>query len=282
MHRSLLFLFAVGILVSCQPTASDNPQDCPVNQTATIGLRDSIQSTALGEKRYLNYYLPAGYQVDSAATYPVVYLLDGSKHEDFPHIAGLMQFLNMYEIAPKMIVVGIENVDRYRDFTYPSKNKLDLEEMPTSGGSAAFMQFIEEELQPHITQKLRTTAPRTLIGQSMGGLLATEVLMRKPDLFEQYFIISPSLWWDDQSLVPEMPTYFQSHPELNKRVFVSLGEEHPVMHEVADKLVEAMRNSENPSLEVHYEPILTENHATILHKAVYLGFERLYPKQEDE
>ncbi|MBK7286445.1 MAG: hypothetical protein IPI95_04685 [Flavobacteriales bacterium] len=46
-------------------------------------------------------------------------MLDGSANEDFPHIAGLAQFMNMYDLLPKSIVVGIANngKSRYHDFT---------------------------------------------------------------------------------------------------------------------------------------------------------------------
>ena len=70
-------------------------------------------------------------------------LLDGSKDEDFIHIAGIVQFgsFSWINMLPETIVVGIANVDRKRDFTYPSQNTLDQEEFPTSGKSAHFIQF---------------------------------------------------------------------------------------------------------------------------------------------
>ncbi|MDB5281176.1 MAG: hypothetical protein JWO06_251, partial [Bacteroidota bacterium] len=71
----------------------------------------TIQSNELGETRKLNIYLPEGYSPDSATTYPVIYLLDGSANEDFIHIVGIVQFLNMIGTLPKSIVVGIANVD---------------------------------------------------------------------------------------------------------------------------------------------------------------------------
>ncbi|MBK7752480.1 MAG: hypothetical protein IPI41_07700 [Flavobacteriales bacterium] len=56
-----------------------------------------LRSVALGQDRVLNIYLPDGYR-DTTATYPVIYVLDGSANEDFPHIAGLVQYMNMYEL----------------------------------------------------------------------------------------------------------------------------------------------------------------------------------------
>ena len=109
----------------------------------SIGKTISIHSSVLKEERVLNVYLPQDYSADGSKTYPVIYLLDGSKDEDFIHIAGIVQFgsFSWINMLPETIVVGIANVDRKRDFTYPSQNTLDQEEFPTSGKSARFIQF---------------------------------------------------------------------------------------------------------------------------------------------
>lgn len=41
----------------------------------------------------------------------------------------------MIDAMPKSIVVGIANVDRKRDFTFPTTIKKDKEDFPTTGGS---------------------------------------------------------------------------------------------------------------------------------------------------
>ncbi len=244
-----------------------------------FGVIERIESVPLAEARVLNIWLPQGFDPDSSLSYPVIYVLDGSAHEDFPHIAGLVQFLNMYELMPKSIVVGIANVDRYRDFTHTTTARSDLKAIPNAGGSEKFIRFLATEVQPLIERNYPTNGQSTIIGQSLGGLLATEILMKQPELFDDYIIVSPSLWWDNQSLVKGAASYFAGHPELQKRVFVSLGEEHRTMHKVADELVAAIRDSGNKKMKVYYEPILTEDHATILHRAVYRGFELLYAKK---
>ncbi|GAA4465567.1 hypothetical protein GCM10023189_46350 [Nibrella saemangeumensis] len=87
-----------------------------------LGIIDEIQSTQLAEKRTLNIYLPEGYNKDDTTRYPVIYLLDGSADEDFIHVVGLVQFNTFPWVnrIPKSIVVGIANVNRRRDFTYPT------------------------------------------------------------------------------------------------------------------------------------------------------------------
>ncbi|MDD3005857.1 MAG: alpha/beta hydrolase, partial [Flavobacterium sp.] len=66
-------------------------------------------------------------------------VLDGSAHEDFLHVVGLVQFFNLQMKMPKTIVVGIENVDRKRDFTFPTELKELKENYPTTGHSENFI-----------------------------------------------------------------------------------------------------------------------------------------------
>lgn len=253
-------------------------------KTMPFAVVEDIDSKVLGEKRVLNIYLPYGYDPDSAKTYPTIYVLDGTAHEDFPHIAGLAQFMNMYALLPKSIVVGIANKgrSRYRDFTHPTTDKAEKKRLPQSGGSPQFIKYVEKEVIPLVKKNYKTNGKRTIIGQSLGGLLATEFLIKKPELFNDYIIVSPSLWWSKKVLVKGAAKYFQNNQQLKKRIYVSLGKEHPVMHEVADKLINAIKKSGNKNLKLYYKPILTEDHATILHKAVYEAFETFYPKKREK
>lgn len=280
MKKIITLLFVVAFVNPLVKAQVLEPQQQENQKVFEFGEVLEIESESLNENRVINVHLPDGYLPNGEETYPVIYVLDGSYNEDFPHIAGLVQFMNMYQLLPKSIVVGIANVDRYRDFTYPSSVKRDLKDIPTSGGSESFIRFIENELQPTIAKQFKTNGNNMLVGQSLGGLLATEILMTKPDLFNDYIIVSPSLWWDNEKLVNKTEKYFKEYQSLDKRVFISLGKEHPIMHKVADQLVNAMRSSGNDNLKVKYEPILGEDHATILHLAAYKAFKWMGTKQE--
>ena len=175
----------LAILISLFSTFTLTAQTKTPNPFS-IGEIATIKSAILGENRTLNIYLPDGY--NHKATYPVIYLLDGSANEDFLHVVGLVQFFNMTFKMPNTIIVGIANVDRRRDFTFPTK-KADLKKAyPTTGGSAKFIDFIEKELQPYIKANYKTNDTTYLIGQSLGGLVATEILLKKPNLFTNYII----------------------------------------------------------------------------------------------
>ena len=191
----LVLVFLIPALQAQQP----NPNQKAYSKPFVLGVIDEMHSAELGEKRILNIYLPEGYNQNDTIRYPVIYLLDGTADEDFIHVVGLVQFSNFPWInrVPKSIVVGIANTDRTRDFTYPTSIEEDLKAYPSSGHSHIFIAFIEKELQPFIESKYKTNNTRTIIGQSSGGLLATEILFRKPHLFDKYIIISPGLRWDN-------------------------------------------------------------------------------------
>ncbi len=267
MRTFISFLF---IFLSLQ--AFSQPKEA-TKHGFLIGERLEYHSIILDEDRILNIYLPNGYSVDDDKKYPVIYLLDGSRDEDFIHIAGLVQFgsfswINMVE---ESIVVGIENVDRKRDFCYPTTVEQDKIDFPTTGGSAGFIQFIEEELQPYIDKAYKTKDEKTIIGQSLGGLLATEILAKKPDLFDKYIIVSPSLWWDNQSL---LNLEFQSYT-AEKSIYITVGEEGKIMKSVAKKLYKKLKKSDHPTKLLEYNFLKEQDHGDALHLGVYNAFEAM-------
>lgn len=263
-------------LVHVSVNAQTPPTEASSGQPFVFGVVHELESTVLGQKRILNIYLPDGYR-DTTATYPVIYLLDGTANEDFPHIAGLAQFMNMYQLLPKSIVVGVANMgpSRYHDFTAPTRGDSDLVWVPTGGGSAAFITFLEKEVQPFVVQHYRTSGRRTIIGQSLGGLLGAEILFTKPELFDDYILVSPSLWWDNGSLAARAEDWVKTHATLPKRIYIAVAPDDAMMQAEVDQVVGALRAHATPPFTWWYVPFPGESHATILHRAVYDAFESL-------
>lgn len=251
-----------------------------------LGVMETITSVQLGEDRKLNIYLPEGYMPDSATTYPVIYLLDGAADEDFIHVVGLVQFNNFPWVnrVPRSIVVGIVNVDRKRDFTYPTTIEKDKKWNPSSGKSDKFIAFIEKELQPFIEKNYKTNASKTIIGESLGGLLATEILLKKPTLFDKYIIVSPSLWWDNGSLLHQNADVLQENFTQKTDIYIGVGKEGlapteipHVMEVDANLLTEKLKNTKSKNVNVYFDYLPQENHATVGHQAVFNAFRLLYP-----
>ncbi|MCA6363409.1 MAG: alpha/beta hydrolase [Bacteroidetes bacterium] len=263
-----IFLSLVCLSIHAQQTVPALPKPFP------FGVIHQLWSAELNEMRTLNIYVPEEYYFDSLKSFPVIFLLDGSAHEDYPHIAGLTQFMSMYELMSPSIIVGIANVDRKRDFTFPTTIKKDKEAIPTSGGSAKFISFIGKELQPYMKSKFRVNTGKTIIGQSLGGLLATEILLTSPELFDTYIIVSPSLWWDNQSLLKKARTYLLAKDYHSKRIYVSVGHEHRIMRRDARALKRILKHHATGA-SVSFDYLPHETHATILHRSVYHALELL-------
>lgn len=251
-----------------------------------LGETHEIVSAELNEHRQLNIYLPPSYHSNDTAHYPVIYLLDGGTDEDFIHVVGLVQFNSFEWIGrlPESIVVGITNTDRKRDFTFPTVLPAARKQYPTTGGSSAFISFLELELQPYIQSHFRTSQSRTLIGESLGGLLASEILISRPSLFDRYIIVSPSIWWDNGSLLRWpgiLATYHPGHPTM---VYIGCGKEglapcaEPHVMEVdANLLKDKLEAYGNKDLHVVFDYLPDENHATVAHQAIFNAIKKLWP-----
>jgi predicted alpha/beta superfamily hydrolase len=181
--------------------------------------------------------------------------------------------------------VGIATVDRKRDFTFPTTVENDKTRFPTTGHSDKFIAFIEKELQPFIDKKYKTTESKTIIGQSLGGLLETEILLKKPSLFNKYVIVSPSLWWNNGSLLNTDSEIFQENFKQQTEIYVAVGKEGltptelpRVMEVDANLLAEKIKASKSKNIKVYFDYFPEENHGTILHPAVSNSFKFFYPQ----
>lgn len=279
MKHLLLSLFS--LIISLNSAEAQTSIKDSSKTPLTIGDVVTIDSKILSESRTLNIYLPEGYQKTDTLKYPVIYVLDGSLNEDFLHVVGLVQFFNLQMNMPKSIVVGIANIDRKRDFTFPTIDRKLKMDYPTTGGSRKFIAFLEGEVQPYINANYPTTTHKLLIGQSLGGLLATEILFKKPMLFTDYIIVSPSLWWDNESLLKDAKMFLGAHSKMTANVYVAVGSEGEIMEREAKMLADLLKDAGKPNLKSEFLFLSKENHATILHQSINDVFKLMYPYKEN-
>lgn len=228
--RVLLILLLTTGLLACQPPQSGEadsaspPLEASAEETSNdivLGHIDTIDSAALEEERDLWIYLPRSLTDDNEendeAQYPVVYLLDGNGH--FRSVAGMLYQLstvNGNRVLPEMILVGFPNTDRMRDLTPTHTDG-------TTGGGGAFLDFIEMEAIPYIEANYPASQYRTFIGHSLGGLMAIEALVERPELFTNYVAIDPSLWWDEQAILHKAEGALNEMNFSGKSLFVSVA-----------------------------------------------------------
>lgn len=252
----------VGVPVHAQPTRLGD----------TLALRSDV----LGEARTLYVRLPAAYAA-SVRRFPVLYVLDGEWH--FPVAAAAVQYLSECSasdlVIPEMIVVGIVNVDRDRDYTPSHVAEYKGMEFPTSGRAERFRRFLIDEVIPLIDASYRTTSHRVLAGWSFGGLFTVNTLAETPKAFAGYLAISPSMWWEDERFVDVFPATGPAQPT---RLVVTLGTDETGgwTHTAASKLVAKLGEHAAPNLDHAFIEIEGAGHNLSVPEAFVRGLRALY------
>ncbi len=180
----------------------------------------TLESSVLGETRHVYIQLPEGYAF-STKHYPVLVVLDGEWL--FELARANVRFFSEYDAMdvalPRMIVVGIENTDRDRDYV-PTKDPSDDPDFPTAGEADRFVEFLSTEVLPVVDREYRTVGSRAVVGWSFSGLFAMYSAYTAPDLFDAYLCIGPAIWWDDEMVVKA----FQDVSfDRTKRMVITLG-----------------------------------------------------------
>jgi predicted alpha/beta superfamily hydrolase len=238
-----------------------------------IGQTFTLQSQVLGETRRINVYLPSAYTDSATLRLPVLYMPDGGIQEDFLHVAGLVQVSTGNGTMRPFILVGIENTIRRRDLTGPTTNAEDKKIAPKVGGSAAFRQFIRQELMPAVKQRYRTTTETAIVGESLAGLFVVETLLLEPTLFNTYLAFDPSLWWNNGQLAAKAGASLQK-TRPSATVYLATSSQGDTA--ATRRLVEAARPQAARLGSWHYEPMPQETHATIYHPAALRAFRAVF------
>lgn len=232
----------------------------------------TIKSNVLNEARELIIHLPNNYSLYKNVEYPVLYLLDGQRN--FAHAVGTLDLLNQSKMAQEMIVVGITNTQRARDFT-PTYDE-SYNEWGTSGGADKFLEFVEKELKPYVSKNYRTNGFDVLSGHSLGGLLSIYTLQTKPDLFQGYFAFSPSLWWHKEVLFADAEKFFANTAPLNKFLYVNMGNEGGQMLSGFERYSALLNSSKRKGFKFFSDLDTSESHNTTSLAGQSLAYQKLF------
>ncbi len=188
--------------------------------------RLTIKSAVMGEERVILVHTPAGY-ANGKQRYPVLYLTDGNAH--LAHTVATIDFLARAGRMPELIIVAINNTDRTRDLT-PTNASMKRDDgspalLPTSGGADKFLKFIETELIPSIESDYRVQPYRIFAGHSFGGLFALHAMLTRPELFNAFIAVSPTMHWDNHLLSRKAEAFFKDRKELNRTLYLTLANE---------------------------------------------------------
>ncbi len=184
---SVLFSLLFIVNIYAQNTASQ--------QVSTF----NIQAPQLDTVKTIWVYLPKNYE-NSKKRYPVIYMLDAQNLFDkATSYAGEWEIDEYLDTTTdkETIIIGIEHGNEKRfDELSPYKNE-------TYGGGKgdSFLSFITTTLKPHVDATYRTkkNAKNTsIVGASLGGLMAFYAVIKRPDVFNNAGAFSASFWFNPE------------------------------------------------------------------------------------
>ncbi len=241
-----------------------------------IGEKISFESNVLNERKTIVVIPPYNYKDRPEEKYPVVYVLDPGNNL-FATFGIVNYYSDMLKIMPRMIIVGIVSNDREKDYL-PTPSK----EQPTGGGADKFLRFISSELVTLIDSTYPANSERCIIGHSAGGLFAIYALVNQPELFNSFICIDPSLWYDNQSSVKEMPEFLKNNKGIKKSIFISLSNEKEMG---VFPFIEVLEKYAPEGIKWDYIHYKNETHNSLGFKSICAGFEMIYKDwktKEDE
>lgn len=180
-------------------------------------------------------YLPADYQ-ESTRRYPVIYLHDGNDMflAPKPHLLDdqtmmldvVMDHMVASGTIEPAILVGVvpSVVGRNVELPHLAREEDTFFGAGRGGGVEDYYQFLATQLKVYIDSQYRTDpspAATGIGGASFGGLASLYMAYRHPETFGMCYCMSPSLWWDKQSLLEELEA--DQSPKNNVKYWFCAG-----------------------------------------------------------
>lgn len=173
--------------------------------------------------------------------YPVIYVMDGN--DSFGTVADTARRLAFESeqtgYAPAIVVaIGYpmdrpyDEIRRTFDLTPAAPRELlppwdaNRKEWPATGGADLMLDFIQNQVKPVIERRYPVDHRReTLIGHSFGGLFVLHALFTRPQAFDAYVAISPSIWYADRHVLKEAESFAGrlSRESIAARLLIAVG-----------------------------------------------------------
>ncbi|HVN58289.1 MAG TPA: alpha/beta hydrolase-fold protein [Bacteroidales bacterium] len=238
-----------------------------------------------GETFNIRVAFPLDYS-RSQKSYPLLVLLDGDA--EFSGASQIAWNLGLEKDINNIIVIGIGYgqglevwyLKRNRDLT-PTFDSIAGKSFPGIGGAENFYKFIRDELLPYAETSYRINKDSvSLFGHSLGGLFASYVLFKHPEMFNGYIIGSPSLWWDHKYILKLENEYHNNHSDLNKTVYFANGSlEDKNMTGSTYELVQSMQKHNYRGLALSNKVFEDETHISVITAILDHGMRALFKRK---
>jgi len=243
-----MFVPALAAALFCSSAAvAQTPANGPASTPktpVTVGLSQQIDFTAKANGKAYRLFIAAPFTPPPPGGYPVVYVLDGNGYFGSVTEAVRLRSALGGEIAGAVVVgIGyptdnlmIPMARRFYDLTQTplAPAERDKMEKPMKamgfneieyGGADVLLDIIEAEIKPLVAGAFPTNPKRSaLFGHSLGGLAVLNALFKRPQAFETYLAISPSIWWAGRDVLKGEAAFAgKLKAGAAPRVFIGVG-----------------------------------------------------------
>lgn len=247
-----------------------------------------------GLEHVLEVALPLRFpQIESP---PLVVCLDGTWM--FGAVRDATRIMSMQGEAPEAVVIGLSfDPDRMGDllaerarwytptpYIPPAVTGVKGLTEDETGRAGVLRQFLADQLLP-FTEATYGIGERWFVGHSFGGLFGLSSLFDEPELFDKWVLASPSIWWDDRSILGVEEAYADDHDDLAAEVFLSAGGLEGPMESTPDltismlddvrRLTATLRSRRYPNLRLAHAVLEGEGHHSTIGAAISHGFRAL-------
>jgi hypothetical protein len=155
--------------------------------------------------------------------------------------------------------------------------------MAGGGGGETFFKFLTEELFPKIESDYRTIPYRVYVGHSLGGITTAYTLLKHPGIFNGYFSIDGSLWWDNGKCVREASVDLRNFKSKTiQRFYISVidstkaGAENRFHIQCIHQFAKALKDYAPANVQAKLEVIKDTDHSSIPLLSWYNGLRYIF------
>lgn len=284
-------MILVGAFVSViAPALAESQNGFVINQT--------VELTATLESQERSYSIfvktPPGYDApkNKERYYPVIYMTDA------PHtfqVASGATHLGMGQNGEQepaiLVAIGYAHGEdgmhsRVFDLT-PWHD--DSWTRYKTGNAEVYFEFLSQLVIPMVEKNYRaSTSNRTLAGHSLGGSFGAWVLLKHPEVFENYILTSPSLWFLEKQIFETEALYAEANDDVQANVYFAIGdyetknkESHYEMVDDLAEFVRLLESREYQNLKIRHEVLSETGHDTAFAQGFVRGVNWLYRTRVD-
>lgn len=175
-------LVSIVLLVTAIPI----PADAADTVYFAIGERQELTSEILGRPITLLVREPE--QNNGKQPTPVLYVVGSNWRERFAHLVSTVELLESADHIPQMLVVGMD---------LPEGNGVLIPGRDNGGdaGTDEWLQFLTDELFPHVDETWNAAPYRVVFGASNSGLFVLWALFDRSDAINAVVASSPMIGW---------------------------------------------------------------------------------------